>query len=469
MRLMFTGVLVASLAASAPGGSAPPPELASQAWAVTEAVLAHHVDPPTRQQMLLGGLKAVYRVGDQPPPRALGRAASGVVDRDGFAEAIARCWPRSVDSAARVDFTVVFLEGMLAEASGGSSYVPPQDLRVEEQTAGNRYVGVHIAVDVDAASKCVRLNKVMPGGPADVAGLKDGDLFEAVDGVDVRGHPIREVVDRLRGEEGSAVSVAMRRPATHALVVVTMVRRPLFQPTITGVKSKGERDWEVRLDGPDAVGYLRVGSILASTPRELREMARRVDTAHLERLVIDLRGAQGDDPRMAAMLADELLESGLIGRVRTLDSETTVKASPDAVLRGVKIAVLVDQGTQGVAEWLAGALQDNHRAIVVGGETRGRGAVHTLVPLEKGMGGVKLASTLLLRGDGLSKSQPPKAFQDALYALIEREASPVSALDTPENVLTPDRMVKPPTSFRRNPTPDLARDPAVRMAIEALR
>jgi carboxyl-terminal processing protease len=474
--IVFALAWIAPTIARAGSDPAPPPDLAKKAWAISEAVLDRHIDPPTRQQLFLGGIKAAYKAAGAEVPHAIGRRASEVSSVDGLAATLAATWPRpkggTPDDAAVAE---AFVHGMLAEVAGEASFVPPQDIRVMEQMAGNRYVGVHIAVDVDEASKCVRIANVMPDGPADRAGLKKGDLFEAVEGVDVKGKSIRAVIDRLRGADGTEVAVTMRRPGTKDAIDCRMVRRPLFRPTVTGLEKRVGSGSDLRFDGPGAIGYLKVLEILASTPRELREMARRLEAEGAKSLVLDLRSVGGEDAHVAVLLADSLLERGVIGRVRTADKETTYQAEPDALFRGWPIVVLVDERTGGTAEWVAAALKDNGRAQVVGRATSGSGTISSLVTLEEGLGGLRLATTRLGRGDGrppVTKGPSPRRADIA---------GPIPPLATPENVVTPDFAISnttPPAAGPGGPyrayaqpaeTPAPARDEAIPLALKVLR
>ena len=110
-----------------------------------------------------------------------------------------------------------------------------------------------------------------------------------------------------------------------------------------------------------------------------------MESEGIRALILDLRGPRnaGTTVHPAVLLADSLLERGPIGRVQTVRGETTYQADADALFRGWPIVVLVDQGTAGTAEWLAAALQDNHRARIVGSPTRGAHRVITGgVPME---------------------------------------------------------------------------------------
>ena len=233
---------------------------------------------------------------------------------------------------------------------------------MQEQLQGNRYVGIHIQLSYDEKQKQAVIQELVPGGPADRAGGKKGDRIEQIDGADTQGMKLEQVVDRLRGPVGTELTVTVRQPKEKEARTLKMTRETLFLPTVVGLRKQSSGDWDLKVGGPDGVAYLRIKDITASTPHELRKLAQQFDAEGLKALILDLRDLSNASLHPTVLLADSLLERGTIGRVRTADRVTTHEATPDALFRGRPIAVLVDRGTVCGAEWLAAALQDNHRA-----------------------------------------------------------------------------------------------------------
>jgi carboxyl-terminal processing protease len=289
---------------------------------------------------------------------------------------------------------------------------------VQEQLQGNRYVGIHIQLSYDDKTKQAVIQELVPGGPADRAGGKKGDRIERVDGVDTRGMKLAEVVDRLRGPVGTELTVAVRQPKDKEARILKMTRETLFLPTVVGLQKQSSGDWRLKVGGVDGgdIAYVRIKDITASTPHELRKLAQQFDAEGLKALVLDLRDVSNASLHPTVLLADSLLERGTIGRVRMADRVATHEATPDALFRGRPIAVLVDRQTVCGAEWLAAALQDNHRATIVGtptaslfpGPQRSRvtgrmmdtGDVTSTLPLGDGAWSISLTTGRLERGDG---------------------------------------------------------------------
>jgi Peptidase family S41 len=173
------------------------------------------------------------------------------------------------------------------------------------------------------------------------------------------------------------------------------------------------------------------------------------------------------------LLADSLLDGGRIGRVRTVDSVETYEAEPDALFRDWPLAVLADESTSGPVEWLCAALQDNHRAAIVGTQTPGRADVRAAVPLPGGEWSIQMTTGRMERGDGRPLTRPsPRMMWVVEGAPILRRAAPV---DNKFGV-TPDHPVGEDPSGRARPQPrprgaeprDLASDPFVAKARKVL-
>ena len=405
-------------------GAAPdPPATPPGFWAVTATILAHHVEAPARQHMIHSGIVGMYRAVDKPIPAGLGARLSALTTPGEFAALLAEVRPKpSGNAGTEGGLDRAFLEGLSDGVPGGLELMEAKDRRVAEQMAGNRYVGVQIAVEMDAAAGLPKIRQVLKGGPADRAGMLAGDVIEAVDGTDIGGGTLKEYVDRLRGPEGTGVTVRARRPGEKKSRTFRMARAALPHVTITGTSGAGAH----RLDGPDPIGYARLDEILSSTPRELRELAAKMEAEGLKAVVLDLRGLrQGQgDLHAAVLLADELLDGGTIGHVRTADRKVTYTAEPGALFRDWPMAVLVDGETAGHSEWIAAALQDNKRAPVVGLPTSGQGGTRSTVPVGDGAWAATLVTGLLERRDGRAIGYYASPRNPALDRMQTREGVP---------------------------------------------
>jgi carboxyl-terminal processing protease len=459
-----------ALAASDPPAEAgpTPTDLAARILTATDAVLEHHIDPPARQQMVLDGLKGLYAAAGVPLPAGRARRVSTVATPEQLAALLAEAWPHPAKAdVTRKQLEESLIEGLLSGVPGGASLASTKELKVAEQFEGNLYVGIHIALGFDEKEKRPAIREVFEGGPAHRAGTREGDLIEAIDGKTAEGLSVGQAVDRLRGEEGTDVVVRVRSPGSGEVRTLTMTRGRLPRPTITGVRKRPGGGWDVLLEGPERIGYLKIGEIVGSTPQELRQLARQLESEGARALILDLRTVSLAHLHPAVLLADYLLDGGRIGRVRTVDSVETYEAEPDALFRDWPLAVLVDGSTSGAAEWLCAALQDNHRAVIVGTPTPGRTDVRSSVPLPGGEWSIQMATGRMERGDGrpLARPSTPTTWL-AQGVPIRRMAAPADQFGvTPDHPLGGDpsgRFRSQPQPRPRGPEPrDLASDPFV--------
>jgi carboxyl-terminal processing protease len=470
-----------------------PRELGKHVQDITETVLRHHLDPPARQQMVLAGIKGLYEAAGLPIPAGLSRRVSALTTPEQFSALLVELWPaRPVKKLGTGGLAEACVNGLLASIPGGAVITSAKEHEVQEQFQGNRYIGIHIQVRYDEKEKRTIIDGIVPGGPADRARMMREDRFEQIDGVDTKDMTLMQVVDRLRGADGTDVSVRVRQPKGEVRTLKA-TRGPLFIATINGVQRNSSGDWDYHLAGANLIGYLRIREISASTPHELRKVAQQLEGENLGGLIIDLRGLSSTSLHPTVLLADSLLDHGRIGRVREAERVMTYDATPDALFRGWPLVALVDAETGQTAEWLAAALQDNHRAVLVGTATQsgwlqphqlpgfpGTADLRSTVPVGDGSWYLSLLTVRLERGDGRPLATSPEPRYP--LAIIPRRM-PERTEQQANGGVKPDHLIGPrnnrPEGQRQNrrggsfgaedDTVDPWSDAAMGKAIEVLR
>ncbi|MEE1937849.1 S41 family peptidase [Streptomyces sp. TRM 70361] len=237
------------------------------------------------------------------------------------------------------------------------------------------YVGVGVSVRRIAAGR-IRVDRVQPGGPADRAGIRAGDRLVAVDGTEVGGLPVTEVVTLLRGglpgEElppGSRVLLGLERDGRGWQEELERAELDIETVTVSTVGPKVTR--------------IRIDAFTKGSGAEVRRTADRLPPD--EGVLLDLRGNSGGLVSEAAEAASAFLDGGLVATYGEDGTERALHAEAGGNT-GSPLVVLVDGGTMSAAELLAGALQDRGRAVVVGTRTFGKGTVQ--VPREQPDGSV---------------------------------------------------------------------------------
>ena len=282
------------------------------------------------------------------------------------------------------------INGMLSELDPHSSYLPANDYKKLDDSAHGRYSG--IGVDVGIQDHKIVIRKVIMPSPADRGGINPGDIITAIDGNPVRGRLLREAIDEIHGEPGSAVAITILPPGGKERKV-ELVREYVNIPTLS---------FEL-LD--QQYGYFRISFFHKNSAVNLAESLEsiRQDGIVLRGLILDLRNNPGGVLQPAVEMADGFLDEGLIvstrGRNATMQLE--FRASEGEWLPGVPLIVLVDRGSASASEVLAGALQDHGRALIVGERTFGKGSVQSILPLRNGSG-IKLTTARYYTPSGRS-------------------------------------------------------------------
>ena len=412
-----------------------PPVFARRVLATTDLVLKRHVDPPTRQAMIAAAVKSLFAKVEHPAPIGLGRRVSLAKSDDELQQLLEQAWASARTSSRGPDAALqtAALAGIFSQVAEKPQIIPSGEFKVQQQIRGNRYVGIGIqlGMESDADGPWPVIQNPFPRGPARLSGAKPGDRILEVNGASMKAKNLEQVVNVVRGDEGSPVTLVVRAADGGERRTLNITRGVIPFQSFAGYRRVSENEWEYRPNESEAIGYLQLTAIRASTLSELRRLATVLDAQGIHALVLDLRFTGADaDLQHAVLVADELLEEGPIGRVIDYNgTQKEFRSGPDCQFRRWPIVVLVNQYTRGEAEFLAAALQDNHRAVIVGEHTPGLAFVHSPVELPDGIGGVVLRTGLLFRGDGrpLQSESNPDAAHDLQTVRTVPPAPPVNA------------------------------------------
>ena len=354
------------------------------------------------------------------------------------------------------------IRGLLAGLDPHSEYLGKEQLQnLTEDTTGS-YDGLGIEVlQVDGT---LRVVAPIDDSPAERAGIKAGDIIVQIDGKPVQSDDLDSSVARLRGKPGSETTLNVLHEKT-----VTPVDIKLKREVIRVASARA------RLLEP-GYAYLRVSQFQADTGSQLRKQIERLkseDKTPLRGAVLDLRSNPGGLLTSAVEVSDEFLDEGVIvtTRGRLKESDLSFRATPGDLLDGASLVVLVDNGTASAAEIVAGALKDNHRALLMGRRTFGKGSVQTVLPLDAEHA-VKLTTARYYTPSGISIQaagiQPDIALADLALSARDTASTPsIGERDLRNHLKGADEGDGPVTPSAADR--DLQKDYALNEALNALK
>ncbi|MFI4967125.1 MAG: S41 family peptidase [Gammaproteobacteria bacterium] len=285
------------------------------------------------------------------------------------------------------------IKGMLGNLDPHSDFLEKSEYNDMEDLTSGEYNGIGIDVGVDQDGNVIVVAPI-DGSPAAKAGVQSGDAILSVDGTSTEGLSLDQTSELLRGKLGSKVILELQGEDQDKPYSVKLTRQEIKVASAHGeLLQKG-------------YGYMRVADFgddtAAAVANTMKELVRK-NAAPLSGLVMDLRDNPGGLLDAAVEVSDDFLDSGIIvtAKGRAADATLSRSATPGDMLNGAPLVVLVDGGTASAAEIVAGALKDNHRALIVGTLTFGKGSVQTVIPLPEG-DAIKLTTALYYTPSGHS-------------------------------------------------------------------
>jgi carboxyl-terminal processing protease len=290
-----------------------------------------------------------------------------------FAEVLGRIKTDYVEPVNDKALIESAIRGMLAGLDPHSAYLNEDEYRDLQVGTSGEFGGLGIEVGMEDGF--VKVIAPIDDTPAQRAGLKAGDLIIRIDEKPVKGMSLNDAVNLMRGKPGTNVTLTVMREGGDHPMNVQLSREVIH---VASVKSR-------TLDS--GYGYVRISHFQSRTTEDLLKAVadlKKQNGGSLKGLVLDLRNNPGGVLNSAVGVSDAFLTGGLIvytkGRVE--DSDLQFKAGPDDILKGAPMVVLVNAGSASASEIVAGALQDQKRAIIMGSQTFGKGSVQTIIPID---------------------------------------------------------------------------------------
>ncbi|MCD8125794.1 MAG: S41 family peptidase [Lachnospiraceae bacterium] len=258
-----------------------------------------------------------------------------------------------------------------------SVYYTAEEYEEEMTDSDGSYVGIGVAVQQDTTTMVITVLTVYEGSPAEESGIEKGDVLQAVDGTDITQEELSDVVNRIRGEEGTEVTVTVLRDGE--TLDFTITRKSVDKVTV---------EYEMLEDG---IGYILLTEFDNVSVSQMEEAIEALREEGMEKLILDLRDNPGGLLTSVVSIADLFLpETNIFYSEDKQGNQTNYDSSAEQLCTE-ELVVLVNGNSASASEVLAGSLKDNDRATLVGTQTFGKGIVQTFYQLSDGSG-IKLTT-----------------------------------------------------------------------------
>ncbi len=298
-----------------------------------------------------------------------------IEDIEQFVDVFKRIKEQYVDE---VDDQLLFknaIEGMVSGLDPHSDFLSKDDFDELRIGTTGRFGG--LGIEISAEDSYIKVISPIDDTPAMRAGIKAGDMIVKVGKKDLKDMPIGDAVKLMRGEPGTKVEITILRKSSNEPIVLEIVREIIVSK---GIKTKLFQD---------DIAYVRLSNFQSNSTNDLRSAYYKINKESkdgLRGLIIDLRNNPGGVLGAAVGISDLFLQTGKIVETkgRTLNSVLKYKATPQDITNGIPLIIMVNEGSASASEIVAGALQDNKRARIVGTKSYGKASVQTIQELSDG-------------------------------------------------------------------------------------
>ena len=269
------------------------------------------------------------------------------------------------------------IRGMLASLDDPyTRFLDPREFKEMQIDTSGELSGVGIQLSLDKDTKELVVVSPIEGSPASRAGVQPKDVIVSIDGKSTKGMTTEDAVKLIRGQAGTSVKLQLRRSGKVMDTALTRERIELH-----AVDSRVN-------PGPNGtrIGYIRLKQFNANAAKDMAAALKELEGKDVQGYVLDLRSNPGGLLMASIAIARQWLDEGVIVSTKTRDGIQDIKRANGRAITKRPLVVLVNEGSASASEILSGALQDNHRAVLVGEKTFGKGLVQSVRSLSDGSG-----------------------------------------------------------------------------------
>ncbi len=298
-------------------------------------------------------------------------------DKDGayrplqvYQEVLSRIRTDYVEEPNIANVTDGALHGLLESLDANSSYMSAAEYQqFKKEKPGSAGIGAHISKRYGYAAVVA----MVPGGPAEKAGVENSDIIEAIEGKSTHEMSLSEIRNSLQGQPGSVVNISVVRPRKAQPQKISITREVVKEPAVVSRMLENQ------------IGYIRPDGFAKGRSAEIAARIQELTRQGATKLLLDLRGSASGEMEEGVATANLFLDHGTIGYVQGQNyTRQDFPADPSKAITSLPLVVIVNRTTAGPAELVAGALLENARGDVVGDKTFGEGSITKLFPMPDG-------------------------------------------------------------------------------------
>lgn len=315
---------------------------------------------------------------------------------------------RELDPRARKELVENMIDGGLERLDPHTNYLNEIEFQQFRIKSKGKFGGIGISVLRDPSSKGLLVTSPIAGTPAYEAGVQPGDLITKVNGVSLENKKSTDAIELIMGEPGTPITLTVLHEGESDPVELQLKRATIEVPTVVGdQRTPGDaKEWDYIIDKKNKIAYVRILEFGEQTASDLRKVLQGLQSQGVSGLILDLRSNPGGLLKSAVEVADMFLSEGEIvstRRRRSQDNETLSAKPGNDLLEPAAahpIVVLIDRLSASASEIVSAALQDHHRAVVMGERSYGKGSVQNLHALENRTSAVKMTIASYWRPSG---------------------------------------------------------------------
>jgi carboxyl-terminal processing protease len=357
-----------------------------------------------------------------------------------YSEVLSKVEREYVDEPNIPQVTNGALHGLLEALDSNSSYLSPAEYK-EFKARGGQKAG-DIGAAISKRFGYANVVAILPGGPADKAGIQNYDIIEAIEGKTTHEMSPLEIDSLLSGQPGSTVTVSVVRARRAEPQKITITRDVVANPAATSkVVDAG-------------VGYIKVDWFTKGKSDEVANLIRTLQKSGATKLILDLRNSAEGDPAEGIATANLFLDHGTITYLQGQKyPKEAFSADPQKVITKLPVVVLVNRGTAGPAEIVAAAILENARGDVLGDKTFGAGSIQKMIPMQD---------------DSALNLTIAKYYSPSGKAIQDSAVTPNILVADEEDIALPDEDA-PPVADQEPKKAPISQDEQLRKAIEILK